>query len=59
MSVEENKALIRCLFDEIWDKANPAIVDKLCSTNFTFNYTALSGVSNDRERYRHMAVIWH
>lgn len=59
MSAEESKALVRCLLDGIWNKANPVIVNKLCSTDFTFNYAALSGVSNDREGYRQMAVIWH
>jgi predicted ester cyclase len=59
MSTEENKALVRCLLDEIWNKANPTIVDKLCSTNFTFSYGALSGVTSDREGYKQMANIWH
>ena len=57
MSVKENKALVRRLFNEIWNKVNPAIVDELCTTNFTFNYAA-SGVSNDREGYKQTAIMW-
>jgi len=59
MSVEENKALVRCLLDEIWNKVNPSVVERLCSVNFTFNYAALSGVSNDLEGYKQMVTIWH
>ena len=58
MSLEENKALVQRMLDEIWNKANPTIIDEICATDFTFNYAALSGVSNDREGYKQMAIIW-
>jgi len=57
MSIEENKVLVRHLFNEVWNKANLNIVDELCATNFTFNY-APSGISNDLEGYKQTGIIW-
>jgi steroid delta-isomerase-like uncharacterized protein len=31
---EENKALVRRYFEEIWDKGNLDLIDELCTTNF-------------------------
>ena len=58
MSLDDNKVLVSRLLDEIWNNVNPAVIDEICATNFTFNYSALSGVSNDREGYKQMAIIW-
>lgn len=35
---ERNKAIVLEYFAEFWGKANPNIVDKLCSDDFVINY---------------------
>ena len=56
MSIEENTALARRWFDEVWNKVNLAEVDELCTTDFTFSYAA-PGVSNDREGYKQTVIM--
>lgn len=31
---EENKALVRRVFEDVWNKGNLAVVDELCATNY-------------------------
>lgn len=52
MSTEENKALVRRFFEEMWGKGNLAIADELLTTDFVF-HPAPPGVAPDLEGYKH------
>jgi hypothetical protein len=42
MSTEENKAIVRRMFEEVWNKGNVAAVDELIAPNYVghFDYPA-------------------
>jgi len=54
---EKNKALAYRWIDEVWNKGNPAAVDKLVTTNFVFNY-APPGVTSNLEGYKQTVSMW-
>jgi len=50
MSVE-NKDIIRRFYEEVWDKANIAVVDELFADDF-FNHNPSFGLPGDREGFK-------
>ena len=38
MSIEENKALVRRLVEEVWNKGNLAVVNELLATDYVFHH---------------------
>jgi predicted ester cyclase len=50
MSTEENKALVRRFFEEMWVKGNLSAADELLATNFVFHPPP--GVAPDLEGYK-------
>ena len=50
MSVEENKALIRRLIEEAWNKGNLAVIDELLSPDYVLHIAAPG--TPDREGYK-------
>lgn len=56
MPVEENKALCRRFFEEVWGKGNVAVVDEVLASNFVLR-NAPQGVKPDREGYKQWAAI--
>ena len=50
MSAEQNKALVRRFFEEVWSKGNVAIVDELLAPEFV-DRTLLPGQGPSREEY--------
>ncbi len=51
MSVEENKALVCRLMEEVWNQKNLAALDEITAPEFTFNYP-LPGLESNREGYK-------
>ena len=47
---EENKAIVRRSFEEIWDKGNIGVVGELYADNFV-NHNAPPGMPTDREGF--------
>ncbi len=37
MSIEENKATVRRVFEEVWNKGQVALIDELCAPDFIFH----------------------
>lgn len=56
MSVEENKALVRRLYEEVWVKGNLAVVDEVLASNFVL-HNVPQGVKPDREGYKQWASM--
>ena len=50
-SVEENKALVRKFFEEVWSKGNVAVVDELLTPDFV-DRSLLPGQCSSREGYK-------
>ncbi|NOZ60448.1 MAG: ester cyclase [Calditrichaeota bacterium] len=49
-STEENKAAVRRLIDEAWNKGNLAVIDEILSPNYILHIDAPG--ANDREGYK-------
>lgn len=49
--LDENKALVRLLIDEVWNRGNLEKIDELLSPEYTLHISA-AGVRTDREGYR-------
>jgi len=53
MSIEENKAIARRFFEEVWNNGNLAVADELLAPNIIFHLPGKSeGVIGDRESYK-------
>ena len=53
MSIEENKAIARRFFEEVWNSGNLAVADELLAPNIIFHLPGKSeGVIGDRESYK-------
>lgn len=50
MSTEENKAVVRRLIEEAWNKGNLAVVDEILSSNYVLHIDAPG--AKDREGYK-------
>ncbi len=48
---EENKAVVRRTFEEMWDKGNLGIIDELYADDFV-NHNPPPGLSDDRDGFR-------
>jgi predicted ester cyclase len=53
--VEEHKAVIRRLVDELWDKRNIGIIDEIVSPDWV-DHTAAPGLPPNREGFKMMAA---
>jgi serine phosphatase RsbU (regulator of sigma subunit)/predicted ester cyclase len=51
MSAEQNKALVRKFFEEVWSKGNVAVVDELLAPDFV-DRSLLPGQGSSREGYK-------
>jgi predicted ester cyclase len=51
MSAEQNKALVRKFFEEVWSKGNVAVVDELLAPDFV-DRSLLPGQESSREGYK-------
>lgn len=58
MSVEENKALIRRIVEEVSNKGNMAVIDEHFFPDYV-NHSLPPGVPNDREGYKQMVKMNH
>jgi predicted ester cyclase len=58
MSLEENKVIANRWTEEIWNQANMAAIDELCTPHFTFNY-APPGMPPNRESYKKTVAMFH
>ena len=56
MSIEENKALVRRLMEEVWDKGSLAAIDELYATDFVWRW-ALPGMAPNREGYKQCVTM--
>lgn len=59
MSAEDNKALVRRIFQEFWDQKNLAIADELVETNHT-NHTPgdRPGLPSGLEGFKQLAIAY-
>jgi ketosteroid isomerase-like protein len=51
MSAQQNKALVRKFFEEVWSKGNLAVVDELLAPDFV-DRSLLAGQGPSREGYK-------
>jgi len=58
MSAEQNKALVRKFFEEVWSKANVAVVDELLAPDFV-DRSLLPGQESSREEYKRSITEFH
>ncbi len=58
MSTEENKALVRRFIEEVWSKANLAVIDELLATNFVL-HNPPPEVAPDLEGYKQWVSMTH
>ena len=57
---EENKALVRRYFEEIWDKGNLELIDELFTTNFVrHGPTATEGEVHGLEGFKGLVSMYH
>ncbi|MCI0396368.1 MAG: ester cyclase [Chloroflexi bacterium] len=56
MSTEQNKAIVRRLADEVWNKGNLAVIDELVAEAFVDNNPPLPGLPAGREGFRQWAL---
>ena len=52
MSTEENKAIVRRAFEELWSKANISVLDELFDANFAWHDTISSHRTRNIEDYK-------
>jgi predicted ester cyclase len=61
MSIEANKAIVRRLYEEVYEKGNVAVVDELIAPEYVLR-NAASGWRSSQNRgpevYRHMVRAW-
>ncbi len=58
MSAEQNKALVRKFFEEVWSKGNVAVVDELLASDFV-DRSLLPGQGPSREGYKRSITEFH
>jgi predicted ester cyclase len=56
MSLEENKALVRRVTEEVFNKRNVAALDEFFAPNLVPNNPLPPGMSRDREGYRQLTA---
>ena len=56
MSAEENKAILRRWFEELWDRRNLDAIDEIVADNFVF-HNAPPGIPPDREGVRQLVTM--
>ena len=56
MSAEDNKAIVRRFYEEVFNQRNLAVVDELCTTNHLFHnpHTTLQG----REEFKQLLSVY-
>jgi steroid delta-isomerase-like uncharacterized protein len=54
---EQNKALLRRFFEEVWNEGNLDAIDEIMSPNFT-NQTAQPGISPDRDGVKQFVAAY-
>jgi steroid delta-isomerase-like uncharacterized protein len=52
MATEENKAIVRRWFEEVWNQRNVAAIDALAAESFTLHHVALPSAI-DLQTYKH------
>ena len=52
MAAEENKAIVRRWFEEVWNQRNVAAIDALAAESFTLHHVALPSAI-DLQTYKH------
>jgi len=57
MGTEENKAIVRRLFEEVWNKWNTAVVDELIGPNCVVSWTDTAYVHGTEEYKQFVASI--
>jgi len=57
MSTEENKAIVRRVFGEIWNQGNLDVVDEVLATNYIFHDPVSSGVRGP-ESYKQYVTMY-
>lgn len=55
---EENKAVLRRFYEEVWNEGNLDAIDEIMSPNFT-NQTAQPGISPDRDGVKQFLAAYH
>ena len=56
---EENKALVRRYFEEVWDKGNLDVAEELLTTNFVrYGPTGTEGVVRGLEGFKHLVSMY-
>ena len=58
MSVEENKAIVRRLWEEVINKGNMAVVDELVATNYIDHTQTPELVARDPESYKQVVIMF-
>jgi len=56
MSAEENKVIVRCVFEKVWNKGNLEVVDEVFATNYVFHGPANSGVRGPEGYKQHVTI---
>lgn len=56
MSVEENKALVRRLVEEVWNKGNMAVADELLATDYVFHHPTGQDLHGS-EKYKQLVGV--
>jgi steroid delta-isomerase-like uncharacterized protein len=55
---EDNKAVIRRLFEEVWNKGNFALIDEIVAPNFTNHDPATPDFGRGPEAYQQLATCY-
>ncbi len=55
MSVEENKALIRCYMEETFNQGNLSVIDQVASSDFIYHHA--TGRDLSTEAYQKMSIM--
>lgn len=58
MSLEENKALVRRVVEEVWNKGNMTVADEHLSPDYV-HHNLPPGTPHDREGYKQMVRMHH
>jgi len=57
MSIEENRAVVRRLIDEAWNKGHLGVIDEILSPNYVLHIDAPG--AKDREGYKQAISMYH